>query len=620
MMSEIRQSRGSRPGVALSAAFAVTCALGVAGPASAQTLTTVRVASGILRPTFVCSPPNDYQRLFIVSQRDITSQTNPTTGHIYILNLNTQLVSGTPFLDVSNLSANSEQGLLGLAFHPNYAQNGYFYVYYTEAPSPGFDVLARYKRSDGNPDVADPASAKILLRFADPYVNHNGGWVAFGPDGYLYLSIGDGGSQNDPQNRGQDTTDDLFGNILRLDVDGPNNIVGDADDDEFPADDNKNYAIPPDNPFVGVTGDDEIWAYGLRNPWRPSFDRATGDLWIADVGQDAIEEIDYQPAGPVSAVRGRNYGWRCMEGLNCTGRTGCTCNAPELTLPIQTYTHSTGSTGRCSITGGYVYRGCQIPWLRGTYFYADYCSSQIWSLRYTPQTGVTEFTERTAELDPPSFTINNPTSFGEDARGELYICDQGGEIFKIVPAEFADCNHNGLPDYDDISRGAAVDCNCNGVPDTCDNDGAPLFLTQPTATAGCIGRAATLFASASGTGVVHYQWRKNGTNIAGAASSSLTISPVSAASAGQYDVVATDSCGSRTSNAAQLTPRIVGDANCDDRLDNFDIDPFVVAIVGGQAAWSAQYNCDFLCANDIDGSGAVTNFDIDPFVALIVGP
>jgi glucose/arabinose dehydrogenase len=391
-------------------------------------LTTVQVASGLTRPVFVTAPPGDTDRLFIVEQR------SGTIGRIKILNLDTGLVNATLFLSVPGVSTGNEQGLLGLAFHPDYASNGYFYVNYTN--STGTTVVARYQVSAADPDVANPAGT-VVLTVAQPFSNHNGGWIGFGPDGYLYIALGDGGSANDPGNRAQNLNE-LLGKMLRIDV----------DNDDFPADPNRNYAIPADNPFVGQPNTrGEIWHYGLRNPWRDSFDRLTGDLWIGDVGQGVWEEIDFQPA---SSAGGLNFGWRCMEGNHCTGLTGCTCNSPALTDPVQEYNHDFG----CSVTGGYVYRGIQICDLQGTYFYADYCSAIIWSFRYDGS-NVTEFTVRTAELDPPgSQSISSITSFGEDAAGELYIVSQDGEIYKVVPAdgiEKPDMDLSGTIDFGDIN-------------------------------------------------------------------------------------------------------------------------------------------------------------------------
>jgi len=392
-------------------AIAPTCA--PAGPVAETPLGTVRVASGLSAPVYVTHAPGDPDRLYIVEQR----------RQIKILKDGN--VQPTAFLDVTELaSCCGESGLLGLAFHPDYQGNGYFYVNYTDQSATDArvfrTVVARYTVS-ANPDIADPNSAQIVLMIDQPYANHNGGWMDFDADGYLYFATGDGGEQWDPEDRAQDTTDNLLGKILRLDVNR----------DDFPGDVERNYGIPPDNPFVGREGDDEIWVYGLRNPWRNAFDPETGELYIADVGQYAVEEINVQPA---NGDGGENYGWDCMEGSSCTDQTTCACNDPELTLPIHEYSHGGLPLPRCSITGGFVYRGCAIPDLNGTYFFADFCSNQIWSLRYQNGT-VTDLRERTLELVPGGgLTIRAVSSFGRDAQGELYICDHvGGEIFKIVP-------------------------------------------------------------------------------------------------------------------------------------------------------------------------------------------
>lgn len=405
--------------------------------AGAVPLGTELVGSGLVRPIWVTHAPGDTQRIFVIEKQ----------GRIRIIKNGVLLP--TAFLDIDalvtgGLSEGSEQGLLGLAFHPNYANNGLFYINYTATAGAGDTVVARYQVSN-DPDVADPNSGVPILTFDQPQSNHNGGWLAFGPDGYLYIATGDGGSSNDAGaghatgGNGQ-SLDTLLGKMLRINVD----VVGAP------------YAIPPDNPFAGdIPGRDEIWAWGLRNPWRPSFDRLTGDLYIADVGQTAWEEINFQPA---RSTGGENYGWRCMEGLSCTGFTGCTCNAPTLTLPFHVYGHTGGN---CSITGGYVYRGCAIPNLAGTYFFADYCTARIWSLRYDG-VNVTQFVERTAQLDPPGdLDLNRITSFGEDANGELYICDQvDGEVFRL------------------IRRGGNADLNRNGIADGC--EGIPPCLADLT--------------------------------------------------------------------------------------------------------------------------------------------
>lgn len=377
-----------------------------------EAMTTVRVAGNLDHLTFVTYAPGDYTRLFIVEKQ----------GRIKVLNLKTGVLNATLFLDIDalvggGLSTNDERGLLGLAFHPDYQNNGYFYVDYTN--NVGTTTVARYSVSN-DPEVADPGSALILLTIFQPFSNHNGGWIGFGPnDGFLYISTGDGGSAGDPGNRAQDITNQLLGKMLRIDVDGNDGPGG-------------NYGIPAGNPFVGITGDDEIWAYGLRNPWRSSFDRATGDLYIADVGQNAWEEIDFQPA---DSTGGENYGWRCYEGDHTFNTGGCP-PAKTMVFPIHEYSHALGR----SLTGGYVYRGCAIPTLDGTYFFADYVFTRLWSFTYEGKNNPT-VTSRIAELSPSSdgFSINQISSFGEDARGELYIVDQGsgfsGQVFKIVPVK-----------------------------------------------------------------------------------------------------------------------------------------------------------------------------------------
>ncbi len=359
-------------------------------------LSSARVATGLSSPVFVTGPPGDTARLFIVEQ----------PGVVKILTGGAVLA--TPFLDISELvTFAGERGLFSIAFDPDYAANGYFYACYTDVA--GDVIIARFSVS-GDPNVANPASQTILKTIVhQDAANHNGGQLQFGPDGYLYAGIGDGGGGYDPFNRAQDPST-LLGKMIRLDVDNPPDYV------------------PIDNPFApaGLPAD-EIWAFGLRNPWRFSFDRLTGDLYIADVGQALLEEINFQPAG---STGGENYGWRCMEGSSCTGLSGCTCNGPTLTLPISEYSHINDD---CSITGGYVYRGCAIPNFQGTYFYADYCSGAIRSFRYSGG-AVTEAQDRTVELTPLEGPITSIASFGEDAEGELYIVSVSGDVYKIVPA------------------------------------------------------------------------------------------------------------------------------------------------------------------------------------------
>lgn len=407
------------------AVLVMLLSLGYAPLAVSADFKTVRVGSGFNRPVFAASPKGDRERLFVLEQH---------TGEIKILFLNSGAVAPTPFLTVPGLSKGNEQGLLGLAFDPNYATNGHFYVNFNDTT--GTSEIRRYQVSATNPDVADAASALTILRIPQPQINHNGGWIGFGPDGYLYVSVGDGGSAYDSGNghtpdsgNAQDITDNLLGKILRLDVNG----------DDFPADPQRNYAIPPGNPFVGVTGDDEIWAYGLRNPWRCSFDRATGDLYIGDVGQSTREEIDVQPSG---SSGGENYGWRLREGSIETPSVGVGGLKPPGAIdPVYDYSHGTGALQGFSITGGYVYRG-PVASLYGAYFFADAVNPRIWSFRYDGSdpmsfdgTNFTDFLDRTSAIVPDAGSIGGAvygvTSFAEDDLGNLYILDFDGEIFRL---------------------------------------------------------------------------------------------------------------------------------------------------------------------------------------------
>lgn len=404
------------------------------------------VADGFTSPLFVTSPPGDTTRLFVVEK----------AGVIKIIKNGTVL--GTPFMDISALVRDDgERGLLGLAFHPNYPATPYFYVYYIEDSGNFNSKIARCEVNGGNLDLALTNSTSnlpfTLLTVNQPAGrdNHKAGWIGFGPnDGYLYVACGDGGSSNDPDGNGQNINT-LLGKMLRIDVDTAAPYV------------------PATNPFVGVAGSDEIWSYGLRNPWRCSFDRSTGDLWIGDVGQGAREEIDFQDA---SSTGGENYGWVTAEGFACLGGSGTCGTNPGFTPPIDDYPRTDGH----SVTGGYVYRGTAIAGLQGTYFFADYIFGTIWSFDYNGT--VNNFTNRSTELDPPGArTINNIASFGEDANGELYIVDySGGEIFKIISTE-PDADGDGLSDSQEMIEGT----NPND-PDS-DNDGledGPEVLTYNT--------------------------------------------------------------------------------------------------------------------------------------------
>ena len=342
------------------------------------------------QPLFVTAPPGDPNRLFVVER----------PGRIRIVQ-NGTLVS-RPFLDIAELtSLEGERGLLGMAVHPDYAQNGRFFVHYTDVASGGTRI-ARYNVS-GDPDVADPASGTIVLEVAQPFSNHNGGSIAFGPDGMLYIALGDGGSADDPIGHGQNRGT-LLGAVLRIDIDSGDPLV-----------------IPSDNPFVDTPGARaEVWAYGLRNPWRISFDRSNGDLYIADVGQRDVEEVNVQPA---SSVGGENYGWNTMEGSTCFGGGGC--ETAGLTLPVAEYEHNAG----CSITGGYVYRGAAVPAAAGRYFYGDFCSGFVRSFLLS-MGQATDPVDHTSQIGPGGSIV----SFGEDGVGELYIVTIEGSILRIVSA------------------------------------------------------------------------------------------------------------------------------------------------------------------------------------------
>jgi glucose/arabinose dehydrogenase len=368
------------------------------------------------RPKQAAPPAPDLQLIPLTTELpDITSITNAGDQRLFVTRQSGAIVIWdgsqilpTPFLDVSTLIVCcGEQGLLSVAFSPSYALNGFFFINYTNLT--GQTVIARYKVSDSDPNVADAFSGVILLTIDQPYTNHNGGQLQFGPDADLYIGMGDGGSANDPQCHAQ-ASDSLLGKMLRIDVDhNPNPPY---------------YAIPADNPYVFTTGPPEAWAYGLRNPWRFSFDRLTGDLYIGDVGQDSLEEIDYQPL----ALRGgQNYGWKVMEGSQCGagGTSGCVvppppCGDPAYTPPVLEYSHSNGN---CGIIGGYVYRGSAIAALKGMYVYGDLCTGNVWAA--SQQGGVWSTT-------PLPVNAPNLTTFGEGANGELYAGTQG-VLYAVAP-------------------------------------------------------------------------------------------------------------------------------------------------------------------------------------------
>ena len=350
----------------------------------AQTIDIEEFASNFANPVEIAHAGDS--RLFVVEQG----------GLIKVLNAD-GTTNAAPFLNISSLvtPTGGERGLLGLAFHPDYADNGYFFVNYTDLS--GDTVIARFSRNTTNPAIADPASQMILLTIDQPYSNHNGGCLRFGPDGYLYIAMGDGGSGGDPENRAQNL-ETLLGKMLRIDVDS-----------QSP------YGIPPSNPMLGIAGMDEIWAYGLRNPWKFSFNRDNGDIWIADVGQNEREEINRA----ASTAAGLNYGWRCYEGTAEYDMSQCS-DAGVYTMPFAQYTHA--ATDGCSVTGGFVYTGDNFPNLQGKYIFADFCNNKIGML---DQEGDIVFSE--------AFSNNFFTTFGEDVEGELYVAGQSsGTIFKII--------------------------------------------------------------------------------------------------------------------------------------------------------------------------------------------
>ncbi len=426
--------------------------------AQPSSLTFPTFANGFDNPVDLTHAGDD--RVFVVEQ----------DGAIWIVDQN-GTVNPTPFMDIDpqvNSGAN-ERGLLGLAFHPDYANNGYFYVNYNN--SSGATVISRFSVYTLNPDLADPNSEFVIMTFSQPYSNHNGGGIKFGPDGYLYIATGDGGSGGDPQNNGQNRTT-MLGKMLRIDVNGV-----------------APYAIPADNPFVSDPNtNDEIWNLGLRNPWRFDFDRTTGDLWIGDVGQNAREEIDFQLA---SSPGGENYGWRCYEANQAYNTSGCQ-GASSYVDPIYHYANNF-STG-CSVTGGTVYRGARYGNLWGTYFFSDYCSNTLW---YTTGDPVNGFSFQTWN----GFFGSNPSSFGRDVYGQVYIVNHGGTIVRI---EDNTCDPKAYIDAADSVT-------------FCSNGGMLMAYSHPGLT---------------------YQWNLNGSPISGATNASYM-----ATSAGSYTVeVANGSC------------------------------------------------------------------------------
>ncbi len=407
-----RPAARTRPTRGPRAIVGVLCLLGLVagGPAAAPAgatgfnpalvkLALRTVSTGWDEPILVTNAGDGSGRMFVVEQ----------TGRVRVL---AGGPSGSPFLDIgSRITFGGEQGLLGLAFHPSFATNGKLFVDYTRAGD-GATVIDEYRVTTNPNDVDETATRRQILAIAQPYPNHNGGGIAFGPDGFLYIGMGDGGSGGDPQDRAQNVNS-FLGKMLRIDVNGTS--AGKA------------YRVPPSNPFVGRTGLDEIWAYGLRNPWRWSFDRITGDLWIGDVGQARYEEIDRSTATS-GRGRGVNYGWDDMEGNHCfEPLSGCL--TAGRTLPLVEYSHAGSGGGNCAVTGGYVYRGQRYTLLRGGYLFADYCSGRIWIVSATATRPATP----RLLLDTSALI----SSFGQSQAGELSVVDLGpsrhaGTISRIV--------------------------------------------------------------------------------------------------------------------------------------------------------------------------------------------
>ncbi len=376
--------------------------------AEAAPIDITRIANNLNRPVYLTSAPGESDRLFIVESH---------VGAVQILKKQIDgswLKNSQAFLLLSNsgisVSTANEQGLLGMAFHPDYQSNGKFYVSYT---ANGRSHIAEFLVSS-NPDLANASSFKPILSFNRTASNHNGGWIGFGPDRYLYIPTGDSGGGNDPSNSAQNLQD-LRGKILRIDVNA----------DDFPSDSTQNYSIPNTNPFINDSSvNNAIWAYGLRNPWRNSFDRQTGDLYIADVGQNALEEINLQSA---LSTGGENYGWDFKEGTSILNTPPIGFNPID---PIHEYPHNF-QTGGVSITGGYIYRtDNDNSVLQGKYLFADFISNKVWALSFA-QTGAKILEEITNDLTPDIGSINGISSFGEDANGNIYIVELSGEIYSI---------------------------------------------------------------------------------------------------------------------------------------------------------------------------------------------
>ena len=412
-----------------------TCLMSLSAPplraADGVMLSTELLASGFQGTVAATAPWGDPDRVFVVEQ----------AGRIRIIEFGTVLP--TPFLDItSQVLLGGEEGLLGLAFHPSYGTNGRFFIYYNTLS--GDAMLTEWAVDPTDPNRALAGSEQVLLTIPKPFAQHNAGGLAFSPlDGMLWIAVGDGGGAGDPLNNAQNIST-VLGSLLRIDVDAA-----------------PPYGIPADNPFVGVPGArEEIYAYGLRNPWRFSIDRIFGNAWIGDVGQESKEEVNAILAGQ----GGRNFGWRCLEGSDCTGAAGCECPMLGVVAPAMEYDHNQG----CAIIGGHVYRGTDIPGLQGHYFYGDFCTGKVWSAE-TQGELLGPSIDRTAELSPPAGSLGFVTSFGEDGRGELLLVSYLGEVRRVISAApDADCDEDGVSDVDELLAGTEFDLNGNSVPDSCE--------------------------------------------------------------------------------------------------------------------------------------------------------
>lgn len=398
---------------------AATVLLGLAAweTCRGQSIRTERIMTGLSQPIGLVAAPSDDQHLFVYER----------SGRIRVYDQVARQLLRTPFLDIRNrVQPGQDGGLVGVAFDPNYAENGFVYVQYTDRSSPvPNNRLSRFTLLEDGSSL-DPASELQILYVEQPTSAHNGDWIGFGPDGMLYYTLGDGGNQHDPDNNAQDTST-LLGGVLRLDVtDGR---------DDFPDDPDANYGIPTDNPFVGSEGRDEIWAYGLRNPWRASFDRLTGDFYIGDTSQDTWEEVNFIPA---DSDGGENFGWRLREGFVATPTGGVGGpKTPEMVDPVYAYHHGNGPLEGSSVIGGHVYRGpIASELLQGQYFFTDFVTNRVWSLEVDPATGLMaaeSLHDWTAELRPVVGSLRNIVGQGEDNLGNLYFVSLDGAVYKLIP-------------------------------------------------------------------------------------------------------------------------------------------------------------------------------------------